>query len=59
MGLGIIRDGELDSYIDGRRARRITMASIRRYIERHLPADTAKCPRGRPRKDTQLDEMQA
>jgi excisionase family DNA binding protein len=59
----LIRNGELDSYVDGRRARRITMASIRRYIARHLPADVAntafkpvsKRPRGRPRKAAQLE----
>jgi hypothetical protein len=32
----LIRDGEVDSYIDGTRARRITMASIKRYIARRL-----------------------
>jgi excisionase family DNA binding protein len=37
----LIRDGELDSYVDGVRARRITTASIRRYIARHLSSDVA------------------
>jgi excisionase family DNA binding protein len=58
----LIRNGELDSYIDGQRARRITVASIRRYIARHLPADVAstehtpvpKRARGRPRKTAAL-----
>jgi excisionase family DNA binding protein len=56
----LIRDGELDSYIDGRRSRRITMTSIRRYVARHLPADETitKRPRGRPRKVAQ-PEIQA
>jgi excisionase family DNA binding protein len=36
----LIRDGELESYIDGRRARRITTASIKHYIARQLHAQT-------------------
>jgi hypothetical protein len=56
----LIRNGELDSYIDGQRARRITMASIKRYIARQLRAQTnggggrhyasSPHPRGQPRK---------
>jgi hypothetical protein len=56
----LIRNGDLDSYIDGQRARRITMASIKRYIKRRLRAQTngnggmryasSPNPRGRPRK---------
>ena len=63
----LIGNGELDSYVDGQRARRITMASIRRYIARHLPAPAAstelkpapKRARGRPRKTTQLELPQS
>jgi excisionase family DNA binding protein len=56
----LIHDGQLDSYVDGQRARRITMASIKRYIARQLRAQTdggggrhyasSPHPRGRPRK---------
>ena len=56
----LIRDGQLDSYIDGERARRITMASIKRYVARRLHEQNkgdghrryanSPNPRGRPRK---------
>lgn len=40
----LLNDGELDSYLDGR-VRRITVASIQRYVQRRLaqstPAHTA------------------
>jgi hypothetical protein len=53
----LLRDGELDSYLEGR-ARRITMESIKRRVARLLAAgnatSTAPQPRrrGRPRKHT-------
>ena len=56
----LIRNGEIDSYLDGKRARRITMASIKRYIARRLHEQnkgdghrryaSSPHPRGRPRK---------
>jgi excisionase family DNA binding protein len=57
----LIRNGELDSYIDGERARRITMSSIKRYVSRQLRAQAngggheptryarSPHPRGQPR----------
>jgi hypothetical protein len=48
-GYELLATGELESFLDGR-SRKITVASIRRYILRRLPpADTA--PRGqKPRR---------
>ena len=56
----LIRDGEIDSYVDGERARRVTMASIKNYIKRRLREQnnkdgrrryaTSPHPRGQPRK---------
>src|SRR5262245_65182663 len=56
-GYALLAAGELDSFRDGR-ARKITVASIHRYIARRLAASTgprSKRGRGRPRKiDAQL-----
>lgn len=35
----LLNDGELDSYLDGR-VRRITVASIERYVQRRLAEST-------------------
>ena len=56
-GYQLLTAGELDSYLDGR-ARRITTASIKRYIERRLSSANVATtpsprPRGRPRKIAQ------
>jgi excisionase family DNA binding protein len=58
----LIRSGELASYVDGQRARRITMASIKKYVARQLHEQnkgdgnrryaSSPHPRGRPRKRT-------
>jgi hypothetical protein len=51
-GYELLAAGELESFLDGR-SRKITVASIRRYIERHLgksAATESKRRRGRPRK---------
>jgi hypothetical protein len=49
----LLAAGELESFLDGR-SRKITVASIRRYVERRLSTTTATNPplrrRGRPRK---------
>jgi excisionase family DNA binding protein len=57
----LIGAGELASYRDGR-ARRITMASIRAYVARHLPEGTGSTQpsprrRGRPRKISTNEAM--
>jgi excisionase family DNA binding protein len=43
----ILKSGELESYHDGS-ARRITLASIQKYIADRIDADTGKRRRGRP-----------
>jgi hypothetical protein len=44
----LINTGELESYLDGR-SRKITVASIKRYIARRLEAEAAgDTPRSRP-----------
>jgi excisionase family DNA binding protein len=48
-GYALLAAGELDSFRDGR-ARKITVASIHRYIARRLAESTGKRGRGRPRK---------
>ena len=51
-GYELLAAGELESFLDGR-SRKITVASIRRYIERHLgksAATESKRRRGRPPK---------
>jgi hypothetical protein len=51
-GYELLAAGELQSFLDGR-SRKITVASIRRYIERHLGKSAATEPkrrRGRPPK---------
>jgi hypothetical protein len=48
-GYALLAAGELDSFRDGR-ARKITVASIHRYIARHLAESMGKSGRGRPRK---------
>jgi excisionase family DNA binding protein len=53
-GYALLAAGELDSFRDGR-ARKITVASIHRYIARRLAESTGKRGRGRPRKiDAQI-----
>jgi hypothetical protein len=39
-GYELLQSGELDSFLDGG-SRKITMASIRRYIERRLQQDSS------------------
>jgi hypothetical protein len=46
-GYALLARGELESFLDGR-SRKITVSSIRAYIERHLGKRAA----GRPRKQT-------
>jgi excisionase family DNA binding protein len=48
-GYALLAAGELDSFRDGR-ARKITVASIHRYIARHLAESMGKRGQGRPRK---------
>jgi len=38
----LINSGELESYTDGPRLRRITVRSINAYVERRLAAETAR-----------------
>jgi excisionase family DNA binding protein len=51
----LMRSGELDSYADGRRMRRITTTSIHAYVERRLAAGdrggvgATQRPPGKPR----------
>jgi len=53
-GYKLLACGELESFRDGR-ARKITVASIHRYIARRLAESTGKRGRGRPPKiDGQL-----
>ena len=53
-GYKLLACGELESFRDGR-ARKITVASIHRYIARRLAESTGKRGRGRPRKiDAQI-----
>jgi len=48
-GYALLAAGELESFRDGR-SRKITVASIHRYIARHLAESIGKRGRGRPRK---------
>jgi hypothetical protein len=50
----LLRTGELDSYLDGRRSRRIVVKSIESYVKRRLEADSKPARRGPglPRKIT-------
>jgi len=48
-GYQLLAKGELESFRDGR-SRKITVASIHRYIARHLADSMGKRGRGRPRK---------
>jgi hypothetical protein len=62
-GYQLLAAGELDSYLDGR-SRKITVASIRRYIEKKLANATPhnnRVPRrrGRLRKNTSETAMQS
>jgi hypothetical protein len=57
-GYELLAAGELDSFRDGR-ARKITVASIHRYIARRLAESTGKRGRGRPRKTTAQPEAMA
>jgi hypothetical protein len=41
-GYELLNKGELESYLDGRRSRKITMQSIRAYIARKLGDDERK-----------------
>jgi excisionase family DNA binding protein len=55
----LIRQRELDSYVDGRRGRRITLAPIRAYIACRLPNNAERSqeqpPRpGPPRKSSSI-----
>jgi excisionase family DNA binding protein len=53
-GYALLAAGKLDSFRDGR-ARKITVASIHRYIARRLAESAGKRGRGRPPKiDAQL-----
>jgi hypothetical protein len=36
----LLKNGELESYLDGRRARRVLVRSINAYVERKLAAST-------------------
>jgi hypothetical protein len=57
-GYALLAAGELDSFRDGR-ARKITVASIHRYIARRLAESMGKRGRGRPRKTTAQPEAMA
>jgi excisionase family DNA binding protein len=52
----LLKSGELESF-HSRRARRIPVAAIHKYIARQLAAATGKRPRGRPRKAAAATEQ--
>jgi excisionase family DNA binding protein len=48
----LLADGELQSYVEGNRARRVLYQSIRAYVDRRVAQDVGK-RRGSPRKHQQ------